>query len=34
MSEQHDGRALSEYEKKVLAALPSDGGLLTRDVAK
>lgn len=33
MSEQHDGRALSEYEKKILAALPADGGLLTRDVA-
>jgi len=34
MSELNARRPLDEYEKKVLAALPSDGGLLTRDVAK
>lgn len=34
MSEWHTVHPLSEYEKKILAALPSDGGLMTRDVAK
>lgn len=33
MSELKNVHALSEYEKRVLAALPADGGLLTRDVA-
>ncbi|CAB3919907.1 hypothetical protein [Achromobacter ruhlandii] len=34
MSERHAAYTLSEHEKRILAALPSDGGLLTRDVAK
>ena len=34
MIELNAARPLGEYEKKVLAALPRDGGLLTRDVAK